>query len=878
MHQNSTRPTIAAMLLAAAIPVCALAQPAAEEAPGLPALPGAVEATLETAPDLDSPRVGQTSEFDGELGENDFFNSYEVEVHEGDHLIVNVRTTEFDPYLSLASPSGEAMGNDDWNMTNTHAHIHMIAEEGGTWTIRVAGFDVNQAGPYHVDIYTGPTAPDGSMPPQVESGTLSDDDDEIAGAPERYVDRYEIEGVAGDHITANVRSHAFDTFIMLRQVDGDGYWENDDYLDSRSVSQLGVTLPADGTYSVEVTSFEANELGPYNLVIEHGSPPPSPVASNETEYAGDLSADDETRTDGVHFDTYDFAGQAGEQVTLDLTSEAFDTFLNLALIGEGDTAARTWENDDFAAGDSAHSQIKLTLPADGAYRVVVSSYDRGETGSYLLTLTRDSEREGDWLEGELAAGDMTHRDGELIDWIEVQTEPGQTIEVDLHSEDFDTFVIVQSPTGETAQNDDWEGDGGRSRLSTAITRPGVHRVGVTTFEPGMSGQYKLDIRITEGNDPRLQREVISLLPGGDVEGALAYGDVMGDNGQFADRYTFDAVQGQQVVIDLKASHFDTYLSLVLPDGETIANDDFDGEGHSQISFEAEQSGPYRLMATSFGSDELGDYQLSLSIAEDANQPDIPGQRVYGLFIGISNYGGFGDLPFCAEDAQLLHRSLRDQFGMLPGDAVLLTDDKATTQAVEEALADLGDRASADDVLIIFYSGHGGQVDISAFTAQDPDAKDETLVLVDGEMTADAFSELLGQSKAGTTLVMLDACFSGGFAKDVVSAPGRMGLFSSEEDVLSMVAEQFQAGGYLSMFVAEAFGEKRDEADLNTDQMLTALELCEYVSKRYEQVVRESKPNDQYADTAVVDPGVNLGFQNLVTDRGGVNANHVLIRW
>ncbi|NIR99882.1 MAG: hypothetical protein GWN99_02225, partial [Gemmatimonadetes bacterium] len=61
-------------------------------------------------------------------------------------------------------------------------------------------------------------------------------------------------------------------------------------------------------------------------------------------------------------------------------------------------------------------------------------------------------------------------------------------------------------------------------------------------------------------------------------------------------------------------------------------------------------------------------------------------------------------------------------------------------------------------------------------------------------------------------VVLDACFSGGFAKDVISAPGRMGLFSSEEDVTSSVAAKFRAGGYLAVFLADAVGDGLADAD------------------------------------------------------------------
>lgn len=824
-----------------------------------------------------SGEAGRVQQFDGELAEGAVLEVYEIEVEQGDHLIVNVRTIAFDAYLSVVSPSGDVTGNDDWNLTNTHSHVHLIADEPGVWRVRVAGFDVHQFGPYRIDLFTGPESPDGSRPPLIERGLLEEGDDEVQGAPDRYMDTFELQGVAGEHLTIDLTSRAFDTFLILQQDATGRRWENDDFQTSQAMSHLSVTLPEDGAYRVIVTSYSPKEVGGYDLLVQRGAPPPAPVEDNTETHEGTLAAGDETRDDGEYADAYTIDGLAGEEVTVDLRSNAFDTYLLLIQEGEG---GETWENDDFSTGTTDHSQLELTLPADGAYTVLASSYDRRETGDYTLTIARVAPRETELIEGVLADGDATHRQGELIDWIDLPTEPGQVVEVFLDSEDFDTYLILATPTGETVENDDYEGSASRSHAVLNIQRPGVHRVGVTTFEPGMAGAYRVDVRITAAPDPRAQRDITHLAAGDAVQGALAYGDVTTDRGSLADRYSFDAEAGQRVVIDMTSSAFDTFLSVTAPDGSTMTNDDFDGHGHSRLSFDAEQSGPYRLSATSFQGDQLGEYAVELSVMQraDVPVPDVPGRRVFGLFIGISDYNGFGDLPFCVEDATRLHDAVRDGFGMRPEDAVLLTDQKATIEAVEQALADLADRASADDVVILFYSGHGGQVAIENFNAQDPDAKDETLVLVDGEMTDDRFSELLGGVRAGTQLIVLDACFSGGFAKDVVSAPGRMGLFSSEEDVLSMVAAQFEAGGYLSMFIAEALGERRDDADLNSDRMLTALELCHFVDARYREVVVQPKPNDQYIESEPVSPGVNLSFQKLVADRGGLSPNHVLLRW
>ena len=79
------------------------------------------------------------------------------------------------------------------------------------------------------------------------------------------------------------------------------------------------------------------------------------------------------------------------------------------------------------------------------------------------------------------------------------------------------------------------------------------------------------------------------------------------------------------------------------------------------------------------------------------------------------------------------------------------------------------------------------------------------------MTDDEMSRLLSSIRSRVLLV-LDSCFSGGFSKDVISSPRRMGLFSSEEDVTSGVADKFRAGGYLAKFMSEAVGDRRADKD------------------------------------------------------------------
>jgi hypothetical protein len=169
---------------------------------------------------------------------------------------------------------------------------------------------------------------------------------------------------------------------------------------------------------------------------------------------------------------------------------------------------------------------------------------------------------------------------------------------------------------------------------------------------------------------------------------------------------------------------------------------------------------------------------------------------------------------------------------------------------------------------MFYSGHGGQVPrAGGASASDPDAMDETLALYDGALLDDDLAALFDEIHDGTVLLWLDSCFSGGFAKDIVSAPGRMGIISSEEDITSNVADKFRAGGYLSHFLDEAIAQGLADSDKNNS--ITAIELSQYLHERYRSDVKSTRPAD------VVRTEMTLGYQHLVVDRGSIGAYDVL---
>ena len=112
----------------------------------------------------------------------------------------------------------------------------------------------------------------------------------------------------------------------------------------------------------------------------------------------------------------------------------------------------------------------------------------------LLAAGADPTRTHRWEEtGQLAAGDTAGSDGSYQDTYSVSGGGNQTVTVDLRSDDFDTFLMVESPSGAHQANDDYQGDKERSRLTLILDEVGEYQVIVSSFSAGESGAYSLHV-------------------------------------------------------------------------------------------------------------------------------------------------------------------------------------------------------------------------------------------------------------------------------------------------------------------------------------------------------------------------------------------------
>ena len=134
------------------------------------------------------------------------------------------------------------------------------------------------------------------------------------------------------------------------------------------------------------------------------------------------------------------------------------------------------------------------------------------------------------------------------------------------------------------------------------------------------------------------------------------------------------------------------------------------------------------------------------------------------FVDPKHYQGWdGELNACEADAEDM-AAIATANGY---ESVVLMTKKATRKAVKDALTKFSNTLESGDILLISYSGHGGQLPDK--NGDEKDDMDETWCLYDGEMSDDELYKLYGKFKEGVRILLFsDSCHSGTVSKDLLA--------------------------------------------------------------------------------------------------------------
>ncbi|MFI5368138.1 MAG: caspase domain-containing protein [Spirochaetia bacterium] len=144
-----------------------------------------------------------------------------------------------------------------------------------------------------------------------------------------------------------------------------------------------------------------------------------------------------------------------------------------------------------------------------------------------------------------------------------------------------------------------------------------------------------------------------------------------------------------------------------------------------------------------------------------------------LLVGINDYPGTqNDLHGCVNDITSLYDVLVKYFGFASTDIVMLSDKRATKQAILDGLKSLITKSAAGDNAVFHYSGHGSQV---RDTEGDElaDGLDEIICPWDFDWDGtyikdDDFAVIFSGLAKGVSLeVILDSCHSGTGTREMI---------------------------------------------------------------------------------------------------------------
>nr|MCU0474612.1 PPC domain-containing protein [Anaerolineae bacterium] len=490
---------------------------------------------------------------DGQLDESRISDDYTLTGTAGQIISLTLRSGAFDAFLVLYDPAGlQLRYSDNALPPTTDAQIAAFElPADGNYRVSVTSRSAAEtngsqraSGAYSLTLSIARPANEGAIAyGELVVGEL--------GIVQQSA-QYSFEGRAGEVVTIDVRSDAFDPAVALVSGNGDRLALDDDGGGGLNARINRFTLPTDGTYLIVADGFrgftgDRTLQGRFTVALTVEGEASAPVAQATSTPAPDtaqvtpLPALPSGSTGTLDFGQsaigeltaeaqlgrYTFVGTAGDVITIQTDSDEFDPKIRL-LDSDGTLIA---EDDDSGSGLNALLE-NVTLPRDGEYVIEVDGFrgpsgDRQLFGQFSLTLNR-TETAAQAVPtivpttapetaqptavptvapstGQLASG--VPLNGELTEQAQTASytfngAQGDTITLDLTSDDFDPLVRVLSPDGAVLAEDDDSGGGIQARISEVVLpATGTYTVEVDSFrgvDPNrlVLGAYTLTLTLT----------------------------------------------------------------------------------------------------------------------------------------------------------------------------------------------------------------------------------------------------------------------------------------------------------------------------------------------------------------------------------------------
>ena len=200
-------------------------------------------------------------------------------------------------------------------------------------------------------------------------------------------------------------------------------------------------------------------------------------------------------------------------------------------------------------------------------------------------------------------------------------------------------------------------------------------------------------------------------------------------------------------------------------------------------------------------------------------PCAASARTYLVSVGIADYSAF---PIRINSLRLPPKDAETMAGLFAKntsvDYALLLNEKATKARILKAIRKVFAKASEDDVVIFFFSGHGYAGGLCAY---------------DGNIKYGDIRNVMSQSKCKNKMMFVDACRSGGMRVGNADTNGYMSaakkanimLFLSSRNNENSIERKDMRNGFFTTYLYMGL---KGNADADKDRTITAKELFEFV--------------------------------------------------
>jgi len=252
-------------------------------------------------------------------------------------------------------------------------------------------------------------------------------------------------------------------------------------------------------------------------------------------------------------------------------------------------------------------------------------------GSILLLLPVEGKLEvGQEVKGALSTADyQSHNDAFVEAWT-LEGQAGNSVVVDLISDDFDAILYVIGPGLRGTLTDDDGAGACNARVAFTFLENGTFRVIASSVGSEGTGIYTLRVSDTLTPTPahgcgEMDPERLTSLPTADraiTVGDTKYGQLAGtderiEDGRYAQAWALEGEPGQTVVILLESDDFDAYLYLIGPGfSQPEEDDDSAGDLNAELTVTFPEGGRYLVIVSALSAGDIGQFTLSVRPATE----------------------------------------------------------------------------------------------------------------------------------------------------------------------------------------------------------------------------------------------------------------------